>query len=165
MNARHVEPASRSECRLMFSTARRIFGWNHPQRNIVRSASTARSMEIACGLLSSMPIEFRVAAEYAQECEYPLRPERAILHQTVIGGNVRLALSRVIINVSILSPPPCNLTPVGNPHRPARQHQTDVCARLTLRDSSAIIGPAVARDPAVFTIGIIITLNSAKAEG
>ncbi len=112
-----------------------------------------------------MPIRISRAAEYAQECEYPLRPEPRNPAQTVIGGNVRLALSSVDNQRLILSPPPCNLTPVGNPAPPSRQHQTDECARLTLRDCESDNVPAVARDPAVFAIGINNHAYSAKAEG
>ncbi len=101
-----------------------------------------------------MPIRISRGCRNAQGCGYPLRPEPRNPASNGIGGNVRLALSSVDNQRFNLIPPPCNLTPVGNPAPPSPATQTDECARLTLRDCESDNRPSVARDPAVFAIGI-----------
>jgi hypothetical protein len=44
----------------------------------------------------------------------------AILHQAVVGGDIGFAFGGVDNQVSILSPPPRSLLPVGNPAPPSR---------------------------------------------
>lgn len=78
-------------------------------------ASTARSIEMACGLLSSIPISTsRVNSKNAN----PFHLRGTVLHQTVIGGDVRFALGGVDDQRFDFIAAVRSLAPVGKPAPP-----------------------------------------------
>ena len=83
-------------------------------------ASTARSIEIACGLLSSMPIKICCGCRICPRIRIPsmtCAAQSCISRSSaVIYGSHSAAL---IIRVVILSPPPRSFVPVGKPAPPS----------------------------------------------